>query len=146
MKNLRFGISKATYSIIKKIDTISSFRGETAPYCGYAYSGHSGKLTSGRYNEGDGGESVNTNLFYLGLHSDEGHAFSLKLHKSKDIIFEGKKYAPNAGWSVYISSGFNFSLTKSANKHWSSRELTIGWLKIELRERAMPLDLLLNGA
>jgi len=146
MKNLRFGISKAIYSIIKKIDTISAFRGETAPYCGHSYSGHSGKLTSGQYNEGDGSESVNTNLFYLGLHSDEGYAFSLKLHKTKDACFEGKKYAPNVCWSVSISSGFNFSLTKSANKYWSSRELVIGWLKIGLKERVMPLDILLNGA
>lgn len=55
MRTLRsevaYYIYQICYWIDKKLAAVEDYRGETAPYCGYGYSGHTGRLTESYFTE-----------------------------------------------------------------------------------------------
>ena len=55
MKNkILSSIYEILFFIDSKLGYVNNYRGESAPYCGFSYSGHTGKITASSYNEGEG--------------------------------------------------------------------------------------------
>lgn len=59
MKAIINFLAKSIYLFLvwldRKIGKYEGFRGETAPYCGHGYNGHTGYFTQSSFHEGDGG-------------------------------------------------------------------------------------------
>ena len=54
MQTILRSIYNLVFYLDKKLKYVSEYRGESAPYCGHSYNGHTGKFTGSSYSEGDG--------------------------------------------------------------------------------------------
>jgi len=55
----------------RKLGYYERFKGETAPYCGYGYSGHTGRFTESYYDEVAGYRCVSIGKRYLYIGNDD---------------------------------------------------------------------------
>lgn len=79
VKGFKFALWSFVWDILHRLDKGESCKGETAPYCGFHYSGFENKYLKESYHEGDGGgttkfsilgyylcyEYLSTEVFYL---------------------------------------------------------------------------------
>lgn len=59
------------YYLDEKLGYLETYRGESAPYCGHSYNGHSGKFTGSGYAEGDGVKWAIILFWVIAEHTEE---------------------------------------------------------------------------
>ena len=85
------------------------YEGETAPYCGYHYSGADGVLYKAYYREGEGYEEAKFLGFVFGIDTNDDcwWRWVCRYKIVKDLYVDGKKECTNLAWTN-ISSEINY--------------------------------------
>jgi hypothetical protein len=86
MKNLTNALAKFIYSLLYFIDSklqkLSDYSYETAPYCGHHYNGHKGYFSQSSYHEGMGGCSASFLCFWVYKNTEEAD-WDMGIYKPK---------------------------------------------------------------
>jgi len=110
----------------KKTGSYNDYQGEDAPYCGHAYSGHSGRFTSGSYREGDGGEytEICKWLFLAGYENIEFSSTDIRCYFINffPIRYQVKRFFKSITFGMNKES---FSISYSNNKVYHNKSIRL---------------------
>jgi hypothetical protein len=105
MKNLTNALAKFIYSLLYFIDSklqkLSDYSYETAPYCGHHYNGHKGYFTQSSYHEGMGGCSASFLCFWVYKNTEEAD-WDMGISKPKYKL-QSFLYVKNGAYSLDLT-------------------------------------------